>query len=370
MLISLLGCSQPDARPSGGGGAPSTLAWIDTHVHLRSHRLIPRYVELQERYGMSAMVLQSAPNQAGLLVGGRPNRNAEALLAKAEHPERFYVFGGLDLSPALRPDGAAALEVDLASQVDRLAEAGVDGLKLYFNANLVDGLAQRGVDYRPDSAALAPVWEGAREHQLPLLIHIDEAYFVSGSAVLAANPDLTFIVTHLAFAGTNLERLEGLLSASPRVYLDVGHYVHLGELVQLGDPARAFLETHADRILQSSDLASGCELVGEEEDVCPSDAFADDQILKLRAMLETAETIRFRSVYGDRGELEVQGLDLPGPTLEKLYSSTALGLLGASKPLGCAAARREAEVLLERTTQSDDRERLSEILTRLDAACR
>lgn len=181
---------------------PSTLSWIDTHVHLRSHRSIARYVELQDRYGMSAMVLLSAPNESGLLTGGRPNRNAEALLAKAEHPERFYVFGGLDLSPALS--------------------------------------------------------EGA---------------------------------------------------------------------------------------------------------------FADDQVLKLRAMLGSSRTIRFRSVYGAQGDLEVQGLDLPAATLEKLYRTTALGLLGTPKPIGCAAAKREAEVLLERTTQADDRQRLEEIRERLGAVC-
>lgn len=365
--LSLLACAaRPGGVPDGDFSAlPYRSEWIDTHVHLRSHTRIADYVAYQERFGMSAMVLQAAPNIRGLLVGGRPNLNAEALFAKLEHPERFYVFGTLDLSPGMT-GGAAALQADVGAQIDRLAAAGVDGLKLYFKTTVVDGLKPHGVNFVPDDPVLAPMWERVKHHGLPVLIHIDEPYFSNGRATLEAHPEVTFLVTHLAFARDNLARLESVLNASPRVYLDVGHFVHLGELLHGGAAARDFLERHAGRFMQSTDMGSGC---GElTDDDCPTEAVAIDQAWRVRAMLETDQPVPYLGVY-DGKRKSPAGLKLSAEALQHLYAGTARAVLGSPRPPSCQGALDVVDSIRSRTTEVADQARLAELRGLIAARC-
>jgi hypothetical protein len=387
-LVSLVAgtvCGGDDGDNAGAGGAGgevatgpvdfgdfsrfADLAWIDAHVHLCAHLRIEDYVAYQNRFGMQRMVLLSAPNAASLMTGERPNANGEALLAKALHPDRFYVFGGIDLTPLLS-GGEASLSADLAAQVNELADAGADGIKLYFRSTVVEQLKMPPLefDYLPDNPALAPLFETAAARQLPLLVHIDPPYQQEGQAALSLYPTATWILTHLGFAGTNVSRLEAILGAAPNVYLDIGHYVHSGELLQAGAAARDFFIAHQDRVFQSSDLASGCDKWGLTDDMCPSEEMAVSQIWTLRAMLETTQDITFTSAYTGE-EITVTGLGLPFETLRALYHDSADGLLGEPKPIQCAPALTHIDRLIDHTSHADDLVRLADLRSQLVDAC-
>lgn len=352
----------------------SELQWIDTHVHLRSHERIDDYVSYQQQFGMSRMVLLSPPNPLSLTDGERPNANAEALLAKAEHPDRFYVFGGLDLTPLLS-GGEAALGADLEAQVNELADAGADGLKLYFRSTVVEALKKppagtpfAGFDYLPDNPALSKLFVTAVARKLPMLIHIDTEYQANAQAALSLFPKATWILTHLGFAGPHPNKLETILAAGSNVYLDIGHFVHSGELLQAGSAARDFLIKHHDRVFQSSDLASGCEIWGLTDDTCPSQEMAVSQTWTARVLLETTQTVSFKSTYTGK-EISVAGVALPAATLTALYRDSALALLGAPKKTQCAPALVHIDRLIAHTTKPDEVSRLGAIRKRFVSAC-
>ena len=373
------GCHGGGATPSRASDGPvalgdfsrfSDLDWIDAHVHLRSHLRIADYVAYQDRFGMSRMVLLSTPSTVALLTGERPNFNAELLLAKALYPDRFYAFGGPDLTP-LASGGEAALGADLERQVNELADAGAAGIKLWFRSTVVEPLEQPPLrfDYLPDNPALAGLFETAAARGLPILIHIDEPYTANLFAALALYPNVTWIVTHLGFSGTDTRRLEAILAAGPRVYLDVGHYVHSGELLRAGPAARDFLTRHQNRVFQSSDLASGCESWGLTDDTCPSESMAVSQAWTLRVMLETTQDVTFKSAYTGN-DTTVTGLGLPPATLRALYHDAALGLLGGPRRVQCGPALIHIDRLIAHTTRPDEVARLQTIRTLFRSACR
>jgi predicted TIM-barrel fold metal-dependent hydrolase len=340
------------------------------HVHLHSHERIDDYVAYQDRFGMRRMVLLVPPNADSLLAGGRPNKNAEALLAKALYPDRFYVFGGLDLTPLLS-GGEAALSADLEAQVNELADAGVDGIKLYFRASLVEPLGRPPLNFRylPDNPALAPLFETARARGIPILVHLDEPYLKSGQIAFARYPGVTWVITHLGFAGTNTARLEAMLAAGPDVYLDVGHYVHLGELLEAGRTARDFVTSHSNRIFLSTDFGSGCDLWALDDDACPSETMAVSQAWTVRAMAETTQPITFQSAYTG-ANVTVTGLGLDAATLGEIYHQAPLSLLGEPTPIQCVPALRHIDRLIAHTTATADRARLDTIRERFTTACR
>jgi len=339
------------------------LGWIDAHVHLHSHQLIDDMIGYQDRFGMDRMVLLSLPRSVSALDGSRPTLDAEALLAKVRHPDRFYFFGGLDLSPLL-----LGQDPDFAGQVGALADAGADGLKMYFKTTVVEALkSQLGVDYLPDSALFAGVWEAAEARGLPVLIHIDEPYFQSGVDTLGAHPGVVWIVTHMAFAGTNVARVEAILQASDRTYLDTGHFVHLGELASAGDPARQFFLDWSARVVQGTDLGSGC--AEEGQDSCPTETVAVPTAWNLRALLETTEPVSYVSVYEPGKNVTVTGLGLPSEVLQPIYRDNLVGLLGDPRPVDCTAAESRVSSLREHTKDAADVARLDEILDALTAEC-
>lgn len=377
LLLAGVACDG-GGETSGAGGATQggpiapgdfsrfdDLGWIDTHVHLQSHHLIDQMVSYQDRFGMERMVLHSPPRSTSALDGSRPNLDAEALLAKVRYPKRFYFFGGLDLAPLL-----AGQDPDFAGQVQALADAGADGLKMYFKSTVVEALKSKlGVDYLPDAAIFAGVWEAAEARQLPVLVHIDEPYFESGKNTVLAHPGVTWIVTHMAFAGTDVARLETILQASDRTYIDTGHFVHLGAFVPAGDAATQFFTKWNHRILQGTDLGSGCLDQGAAEDECPLESVAVTTAWNLRVMLETSQPVSFVSVYQPGKQVTVTGLDLPSDVLRPIYHDNVVALLGDPRPVDCAAAVARVTSLRAHTQSSTDQARLDEILAALNAEC-
>lgn len=371
LILSLLFFSTCNRTPSKHGDFSifQELGWIDTHVHLRSHHQIAAYVAYQDGFGMKAMSLQVIPNPRSLTEGHRPNRNTEAMLAKALYPDRFYVFAGLDLTMSSKGD-ASILADDLRKQIEALDAAGVDGIKIWLRTDFVEGFKEAtGLSLLLDSPVMAEALAVIEKRDLPVLLHLDAQYADSGYAAIKAYPRIRWFVAHMAMHN-NFARLGKLLDLYENITIDVGHYVFLGELMRRDpDGSREFFERYAGRVFQSTDIGAGCgEHKGPEQD-CPNEAVIVDAAWVLRAMMETKYPLEFVSVF-DGVKVRVTGLDLPLEQLRMLYRDNALARLGSPKPLVCDKALTVVDQLRLRTVNAEQQSLMDEMRAMLANACK
>ena len=96
---------------------------IDCHAHFGG-------ADLDAIDDMLARLAAGGIEQINIPISSFPRRvntNPEGLYAKARHPEKIYVFGGLDYS-AIAHDVDHRWTLSLAAQVDLLAALGCDGI--------------------------------------------------------------------------------------------------------------------------------------------------------------------------------------------------------------------------------------------------
>lgn len=234
---------------------------IDGHIHFSDYRRFGELIEYMRVLELDAVGIVSLPDPA------RINYNPEAFAAKAQHPGRCFVFGGLDYG---RP---------LAPQVAELHALGADGLKLW------DGKPsyQAHTGLAVDAPALLAVYREAGRLGMPVVQHVaDPPVFWSGAAggmnrevgidyadpglpdfeeligqaehAVGAVPECRFILPHLVFLAGDLERLDGLLDHNENVVVDLAPGLYFfGDLARRPDAARAFFEKHAARIIFGTD---------------------------------------------------------------------------------------------------------------------
>src|SRR3990172_710301 len=121
---------------------------IDCHTHLRKQdpeagtRLLARAAE----GGIEAISIMVVDRIEG------PNGNPGALVAKARHPERVFLFPGLDYT-ALYQEVDHRHTVALGQQVERLIAMGCDGLKML--------TGKPNVRHASGIALDSPIYDGA-----------------------------------------------------------------------------------------------------------------------------------------------------------------------------------------------------------------
>lgn len=334
-------------------GPPTPLLWIDPHAHLKSEQKIASYVALADQLAIGEMYLQVAPKLRAFLDGTVGNYNPEALVARVRHPTRFRIFGGFDFL-ALSGKSAAEAQQELRRQAEELADLGVDGLKVYMKVTAVDIIKQgTGFDFVPDSALTQGIWEVAAARQLPILIHLDAPYHAAGVALLAKYPQIVWLVTHLGGVANDLAKVEKIAKAGANVYLDIGHFVHLGPL--LAQPGgRDLLVNYADRIAAGTDNGSGCDLQNLPDDQCPTDILFTETTQTLRRLLETDEPVTWFDVYSQK-QLTVAGAKLPADVLQKILRDNLLALFGpTARTLDRAKAAAHIDGLLANATDATD----------------
>ncbi len=261
---------------------------------------------------------------------------------KAQAPERFQIFGGVDWSQWQElgnrfPEWAAGrLKVQ--------KEAGAQGLKIWkpFGLQVKDDQDQL---VKVDDARLSPIWETAAELGIPVLIHIadpvaffdpidetnerweelgehpDWAFtsppFPSFMEILNAFKNLVtrhsstvFIGAHMGCYGENLAWVGQMLEDCPNYYIDIS--ARLGELGRQPYTARKFFIQYQDRILFGSDM--GPDL----------DAYR----LYYRFLETDDEYFNYNtSEVPAQGRWYVGGLYLPDDVLKKVYAENARRVL-------------------------------------------
>ncbi len=261
---------------------------------------------------------------------------------KAASPERFLIFGGVDWSRW--KELGNSFPAWAAGRVKAQKEAGASGIKIWkqFGLNVRDH-EDRLVDVHDQR--LDPVWQAAGDLSLPVLVHIADpvAFFDPIDETnerweeLGVHPDwaftsppfppvmhilegfknlvsrhrnTTFIGAHVGCYAENLGWVGKMLDDCPNYFIDIA--ARAGELGRQPYTARRFFIDFQDRILFGSDMGP------------------DLAYYRLYYRFLETDDEYFNYNVGDlplQGRWYVDGLYLPGPVLQKVYSENAKKLL-------------------------------------------
>jgi predicted TIM-barrel fold metal-dependent hydrolase len=319
---------------------------IDVHFHLESLEpsMTPeRLVRAMDAAGVSQLVS----------LGGWPPERfkyfAEAFYAK--YPGRFIMFTKPDPSALERENGVA----EQLEWIKEAARLGARGLK----ENKSFGLSQRDADGKIvpiDDQRLAPIWDLAGQHGLPVVIHtaepptfwqpIDvhnerygellehpewslygdhdvpslEELMQQRERLLTRHAATNFIGAHFGMNPNDLAYTGYLLDKYPNYFVDMSSVV--AELGRQPYAAREFFLRYQDRILFGTDGGYALQPSG--------DGWTTERMY--RSYFEFLET---RNEYMDypmsditkQGSWRVYGIDLPDDVLKKIYVTNAERLI-------------------------------------------
>lgn len=332
---------------------------VDAHVHLgnadeAAHLLQSAAAVASERMGVVCVFDRSIVNA-----------NPAAFVAKAEHPGRFFVFGGLDHTQFWA--GGRVKTPPLPEQVDLLRAIGCDGIKMLENKPAT----RKELDVPVDSDYFAAYFARVEETGFPLLWHVadpeefwdpqrtpkwarergwgydgtfvkKEQLYTEVERVLARHPRLTVIFAHFYFLSADLSRAAALLDRFPGVHLDLAPGIELlYNMSKNVQASRAFFIKYAERIIYGTDISSGNSL-----------AEAKVRAGIVTRWLETDEEYRVPAgadfLLGPPEDGVMRGVRLPPAVVGGICRGNYERLVGRTpKPLNRDLARRECERLAQ-----------------------
>lgn len=330
---------------------------LDSHVHITAAAGIDPLMELSLACGLGRINIVCS--------AGSPDRsldcNAIAMLAKARHPGKVYVFGGLHYGA-----GEPTTAEGLLRQARELREAGCDGMKM------LEGKpsSRKRIPYRMDDPVYDLYYEFLQAEAIPIIWHVaDPATFwdpaqISESArrngwdytdgsvppreqfyeeiegVLARFPRLRVTFAHFYFLSREPERAASFLRRWPSVGFDLTPGAEMYRNFSR-DPARwrAFFTTFRDRLI------FGTDDMAPREPWPAARAGMLDKVGMMRRFLETGDT--FEGFCTATSRL-VTGLGLDGPTLDLIYARNFERFAGATpRPMNRELARHHCRRVLE-----------------------
>ena len=253
------------------------------------------------------------------------------------HPGRFVTFCRLDWRECSQPGWPDRLAKSLRDSASR----GASGLKVWKNLGLWVR-DENGKVVLPDDDRIAPVWEVAREADLPVLIHVADtpAFFEpltehnerleellvrpdwhwadprfprfeklldALERLVATNPKVTFIGAHVGGNAEHLAWVARLLNAYPNFYVDVA--ARLADLGRQPRATRRLVLAYPRRVLFGTDASPPT-----------SDAYA----LHFR-FFETDDECFSSTGTNSPGSVRwtISGIDLPAEVLADVYGGNA-----------------------------------------------
>ena len=270
------------------------------------------------------------------------SRSHLPLYLKASHPGTFYAGGYAPWTG--RTDQMP--DPDWAAYIPHLMELGYDGV-----GEMGSKPAPRDAHVPLDSPYYRGLWEACEEHRFPVLCHIgdvedfwheestpawakergwgywhgdypglEELYAEIGN-VLDRHPELPVALCHFLFLSPHLERAEEFLDTYPNACLDLSLGVELMyNISRRRDDYRDFFIRHDARILFGTDIGMSTTLPQHLA-----------RISMIRRFLETGDEFQTPDAADDlltRYELPYVGLDLPRPSLERIYAGNFRRLWG------------------------------------------
>jgi hypothetical protein len=340
---------------------------IDGHVHLTSIDNINGLLEVMDATGLSAVNLLAMVNQTppwwaepGSADWNRRTRprdlseNVASLMCKALHPDRVFVFGGLDHHTSQ----VLAGHHDYAQQAHRLIEMGVDGFKMWEGGNL---RVQTGLPL--DSPVFDEYYSLLESKSLPILYHVNAPYRHEVDGLLQKHPNLKIIFAHFYGAARELDRLRRFLDSWPNTYVDLAPGMIFRGLSENRDEAREFFIEYQDRILFGTDTAPGSRLLVE---------WFKKLVHYIKRFLQRKDDLNLAEIEMDgledaNGDLDEnlrlvlhelhadRGLYLDDDVLRKIYAGNFFGIVGAEpRKVNPRAVLSECERLIKRVLQEPD----------------
>ncbi len=308
-------------------------AWVGDDPDAWTVEDVDALLELMDACGLRAIVN----------LDGRWGDELEANLDRYDraHPGRFATCCHVDWASAVASGdiGRAA-----AASLRESVRAGARGIKVWKDLGL-HVRDERGELILPDDRLLAPLWEACAETGVPVFIHtadpvaffdpVDErneryeqllahpewsfadprfprfdGLIDALEALVAANPDTTFVGLHMGGYAENLGRVAAMLDSHPNLHVDIA--ARVAELGRQPRAARELIVSHPDRVLFGID-----EFPPARENYAIYFRF-----------LETADE-HFPHSTEDvplMGRWAISGLDLPDDVLRKVYADNVLRL--------------------------------------------
>ncbi len=315
---------------------------IDCHVHMGGMADEAAMLKIRDATGIEKIALVSIQNPtAG---AGLP----QSLYMKAQHPNVFFVFAGLNHAQKLS-EGRVETP-SLVEQVEGFVKIGCDGMKM------IEGkpTSRQRMDIPVTDPYFADYWSCVEELGIPIVWHVNdpeefwdpaklpgwarernwgygpddvkkEELYAEVDEVLARNPDLRIIFAHFYFLSADLPRAGRFFDEHPTVCFDLAPGIEmLYNLSHDPDTSREFFIKYADRIVFGSDLAS--RLSVEEGRIRAGMVFR---------WLESEDAFRIPEeadfLLGSPDDGLIRGLSLPDDVLTKIYSGN-FGRLAGTEP--------------------------------------
>jgi len=315
---------------------------IDSHIHYALPLKPETLISFMDRIGIDKANLVLVPNKQRL------TSVPDALMAKAQYPDRFFVFTSFDVSEYFKH--GKEIGKYQAKFVDSMRRCGCDGLKIIEGKPSMRKMMGAIPDF--DAPCWEPLWDYLEKTQFPVLWHLndpescwgpeeeaprhirvgkelyDDTYvnneeqYRQMEAILQRHPNIKFIFAHLYFMSAQLPRLAELLETYPNVMVDItpGLEIYVN-LSQNTEEAREFFETYQDRILYGTDIGSRCVLADDAEG-----ALNEDECLARMDLIDglfQSETNRIMKEDGryliNTDDFLQQGFDLSKEALNKIY---------------------------------------------------
>ena len=327
--------------------------FIDSHVHLWNLDQIGNLEAIREHIGAGRMGI------ACIFDRDRVNYNPEAFAAKAEHPDRYYVFGSLDHSSYFAPGKVSA--PPLTEQVDRLIAIGADGIKMLENKPTHRKLVDIPIDgpYFADHFAhleetgfpalwhvcdpeefwdpdLTPGWAKTRGWGYDETFRPKEQLYSEVESVLNRHPGLRIVFAHFYFLSADLPSAAALLDRHEGVSFDLAPGIEfLYNTSKNPESSREFFIRYTDRLIFGTDISSHNTL---DE--------AWHRTGMIRRWLETDDEFRVPDgadfLLGPPEDGIIRGMKLPNDVLAKIYGGNFERMVGARpKALNAQLAAEE-----------------------------
>lgn len=253
---------------------------IDCHVHYALPLKPETLIDFMDatRTHMANLVLVPDTRRLSAL--------PDAMMAKHQYPDRFYVFASLDASAYYRCP--KTLGAEMAKHARRMLRCGCDGIKI------IEGKPNmRKILPIPDFdlPCWKPFWSCAEAEQIPILWHVNdpaeywhpeqvseyrrnmgdvydeamvsrEGQYTQVFRILERHPKLKIIFAHFFFLSDELERLGKLLDTYPNIMVDMTPGSEMYRILSANhDAAQAFFHKYYTRILYGTDAGARCVMV-------------------------------------------------------------------------------------------------------------
>ena len=310
---------------------------VDVHAHdyARSRTEIDQWVKMMDKYGIKKTILLTKATGVRF----------DSLVAKyADYPARFELWCGLDYTGYAKDPNWTVHAIRELERCQRLGAKGIGelgdkGLGLYYDH------PTKAYGMHIDDPRMKPLLKRCGELGMPVNIHVAESYWMyqktdsTNDGLMNAarwhvflnqpdilnheqliqtlenavreNPGTTFIACHFANCDYDLSILGRLFDTYPNLYADIA--ARYGETAPIPRYMKKFFERYQDRLLYGTDMGIN-----------------DHMYQTTFRILETADEHFYETnLFGYHWPL--QGMDLSGQVLKKLYADNIDKLMSRQK---------------------------------------